>query len=138
MLTTYSKMPRWMRDFLPLILWMGLIFWFSSRSTLLPIENEMGEKLLYKSAHITVYGVLAWLWWRAISPRRTINWSTLLLAVGLSALYGISDEIHQLYVPGRHGQVADVLFDTSGALASMLLVHRVVLAHQKDSEVIQL
>ena len=107
---------------------MGLIFRFSSRSVLLPLESEAGEKLLYKSAHIFVYAVLAWLWWRAISPRRAVNWSIILSAAGLSALYGISDEIHQLFVPGRHGQVADVLFDTSGALAMMLIVRRVASA----------
>jgi len=126
-LTTIAKLPRWLRDFLPLILWMGLIFWFSSRSVLLTIESDAGEKLFYKSAHIFVYALLAWLWWRAISPQRAVNWATILAAVGLSALYGISDEIHQLFVPGRHGQVADVLFDTSGALAMMLIVRRAAL-----------
>jgi len=126
--TVTSKLPRWLRDFLPLLLWMGLIFWFSSRSVLLTIENDASEKLFYKSAHVLVYGGLGWLWWRAISPHRRASWSTILAAVGLSALYGISDEIHQLYVPGRHGQVADVLFDTSGALAMMLVIRRVASA----------
>ena len=46
------------------------------------------------------------------------------MALGLTILYGISDEIHQLFVLGRVGQIADVLFDTSGALAMILLLRR--------------
>jgi VanZ family protein len=47
------------------------------------------------------------------------------LAFVLTTLYGITDEIHQLYVPGRHGQPADVLFDAAGALAMILLIRRI-------------
>ncbi|RME75026.1 MAG: hypothetical protein D6784_08775 [Chloroflexi bacterium] len=115
---------RWLGDFLPLLLWMGLIFWLSSRPTLIAIEHELWQKLFYKSAHVFTYAVLCWLWWRALSARRETGWHVLLAAVLLAGLYGVSDEIHQLYVPGRHGQAADVLFDLSGALAAVLLVRR--------------
>lgn len=35
------------------------------------------------------------------------------------ALYSVSDEIHQIFVPGRSGMIKDVLIDTSGALCGM-------------------
>ena len=116
------SLPRWLRDFAPLLFWMTLIFWLSDQSTLLEIENDAGEKTVYKSAHILTYAFLAWLWWRALSPQRKATWPLLGAAFGLATLYGISDEIHQLYVPGRHGRFADVLFDASGALAMVLLL----------------
>lgn len=124
MLARLSGLPRWLRDFLPLLIWMSIIFWLSSQSVLVDIERAGADKLFYKSAHILAYGLMAWLWWRALAPQRRITWPVLLTACLLATLYGISDEIHQRFVPGRHGRVADVLFDASGALAMILLIRR--------------
>jgi VanZ family protein len=120
-----EDVPRWLRDGLPLVLWMGLIFAFSSQPALINLESDTDEKMLYKTAHFIVYAVLAWLWWRFLAPQRQLNWSVLLLAFVLTTLYGITDEIHQLFVPSRHGQPADVLFDAAGALAMILLIRRI-------------
>jgi VanZ family protein len=122
MFARYYALPRWLRDIAPLILWMALIFILSSRSTLVEIESGTGEKLFNKSAHVIVYGILAWLWWRALTAQRQITWPILFTALTLTVLYGISDEFHQSFVPGRHGRVSDVLFDASGALAMILLI----------------
>jgi VanZ family protein len=104
---------------------MGLIFWLSSQSALIEIEDEMQEKAVFKAAHIIAYAVLAWFWWRALAPQRQISWTIFSSVFALTTLYGISDEIHQLFVPGRYGRVADVLFDASGALAMILVLRRV-------------
>ena len=44
------------------------------------------------------------------------------LAFLICVLYAISDEIHQLFVPGRAGQVRDVLIDSSGSFLGIFLV----------------
>lgn len=119
-----SAWPRWLRDFVPLALWMGLIFFLSSQSVLIDIDNQVGDKTFYKSAHFFAYAVLMWLMWRALSPGRRAGWPVLLAALALTVLYGVSDEVHQLFVPGRHGRLADVLFDSAGALAMTLLLRR--------------
>ena len=103
---------------------MALIFTLSHQSVLVEIEHAVGEKVFYKTAHIVVYAILTWLWWRALSPQREVSWSVLTTALSLTVLYGISDEIHQLFIPGRHGRIADVLFDASGALAMILLLRQ--------------
>ena len=121
----FAQLPRWLRDFAPLILCMGLIFWLSSRSILVTIDDPANEKLFFKSSHVIAYAALAWLWWRTLSARRLINWPILAMTLTFTILYGISDEIHQLFVPGRHGRVADVLFDASGALLMVLLLRRI-------------
>ena len=117
-------LPRWLRDFAPLLFLMALIFWLSNQSRLLEIENDISEKTFYKSAHILAYAFLAWCWWRALSPQREVTWRLLWLAFGLTVLYGVSDEIHQLFVPGRYGRFTDVLFDAGGALIMILLLRR--------------
>jgi VanZ family protein len=122
MLFRVETLPRWLRDFLPLVLWMLLIFVLSSQPRLIDIDNEAGEKFFFKSAHIIVYGILAWLWWRTLAPQRHIGWAVLFMAFALTMLYGISDEFHQSFVSGRHGRLADVLFDAGGALAMILLI----------------
>ncbi len=120
-----AALPRWLRDFAPLFFWMVLLFVLSSRPVLLEIENEAGNLSFYKFAHMIAYAVLTWLWWRAISPQRKTTWPIVLTALGLTILFGISDEIHQLFVPGRHGRIADVLFDSAGALMMILLIRHV-------------
>ncbi|HSH41142.1 MAG TPA: VanZ family protein, partial [Arenicellales bacterium] len=48
------------------------------------------------------------------------------LALGLAVLYGISDEWHQSFVPGREPDVLDVLADGVGAAVGILLLHMLV------------
>ena len=118
----FYVLPRWLRDIAPLIFWMALIFILSSRSTLVEFESGTSEKLFNKSAHVIVYALLAWLWWRALTAQRQITWPILFTTLTLTILYGISDEYHQSFVPGRHSQLSDVLFDASGALGMILLI----------------
>lgn len=113
---------RWLPDFLPVGLWMGLIFTLSAQPTLVQIDQPLMAILFFKTAHVVVYAILAGLWWRVLTKQRSATWPILLAAFSLTVGYGITDEIHQLYVPGRHGRFADVLFDASGALAMILLI----------------
>lgn len=46
----------------------------------------------------------------------------ILFALGFTTIYAASDEIHQLFVPGRHGCVKDVFIDVAGAIAVVLIV----------------
>jgi VanZ family protein len=46
-----------------------------------------------------------------------------LVAVALAGLYGLSDEWHQMYVPHRVAEMADVMKDLGGAVAGAALFH---------------
>lgn len=85
-----------------------------------------------KLAHFTEYAVLGMLMLNAVmqvervSGRSKPNGSTgsrraAAIAWVLCTIYAITDEIHQLYVPGRTGKPLDVLIDSSGVLAGVLL-----------------
>jgi VanZ family protein len=101
------------------IAWMGLIFALSHRSTL-PLPKSVSFTSVL--GHFSVYFVLAiLLWWVlglfSLSPtaRFAVSWV-------LAVLYGISDEWHQSFIPGRYPDVMDVITDAIGAACGLLLV----------------
>lgn len=107
---------RW----LPPLAWMGLIFYLSAQPDLPRVPEPLLDLILKKAAHAFVYAVLAALWQRALNRRvggAPLPW---LIAV----LYAITDEIHQTFVPGRHGRATDVLIDGMGAAAGLLFMAR--------------
>lgn len=96
------------------IVWMGVIFALSS----LPggaVPGRFGSL-----GHFTVYAVLGALYFLALSGRAPLSRAAV-VAVALASLYGITDEFHQSFVPGRTPDVVDWLVDTLGAGAGVLL-----------------
>jgi vanZ family protein len=77
--------------------------------------------LVRKSAHIIAYFILGILMYRAL--RITIRcWRTRTvasLALLSCSLYAVTDEIHQLFVPGRSGELRDVMIDSIAALVGV-------------------
>lgn len=79
--------------------------------------------IVRKSAHFTAYfslGVLSFL--SLLTYEKSIKFK-LLSSGAFCFLYSISDEIHQLFVKGRSGEVRDVLIDTVGAILGILIVY---------------
>ncbi|MFB0527055.1 MAG: VanZ family protein [bacterium] len=108
------KIFLFLRLWLPVGLWCGAIFYLSSLPNL-ATPWGMWDIILRKIAHITEYGILAFLVWRAISRSIKINLArTYAWSGALSLLYAISDEIHQNFVPTRNGSAFDVLIDALG------------------------
>ena len=100
---------------------MGLIFFLSAQPDL---STGLGfwDLVLRKLAHMTAFGLLTLLWWRALpGPARRAGY----IAAAISLLYAVSDEYHQSFVEGRHASVVDWGIDTAGAaLASWRLRSR--------------
>lgn len=74
-----------------------------------------------KSAHFLIYMLLGMLLISFIYEFSFSNKRMFFLAIFLAFLYACSDEIHQLFVPGRSGQISDVLLDTVGASVGVLV-----------------
>jgi VanZ family protein len=112
---------------LPPVLWMALIFYFSSQAqTSLPDFGAF-EFSIKKLAHVTVYVVLYLLLFRTLRGIRGYRLAGLgiyVLPAIVAILYGISDEIHQTFVAGRNGTFSDVLIDCVGVLGGYLLARR--------------
>ncbi len=103
---------------------MGIIFFLS---------NQPGDSLdlpdipdLDKGLHCIVYGVLALSALFAVPEYKyqaNPFWVSLLVVL-FCLLYGISDEFHQSFIPGRFPSVLDLLADTIGAVVVVLVWFR--------------
>ncbi|MFT3895787.1 MAG: VanZ family protein [Anaerolineales bacterium] len=98
---------------------MAVIFYFSSQpSNELPNFGLL-DYLVKKSGHMTVYAALALSLWFALEWKLDWRWLAWLIAV----LYAATDEFHQVFTPGRHPSVWDVvIFDNLGALISLAVI----------------
>ena len=141
---------------LALVLWCVVIFMFSANNadesnkqsdavfnTVIEFVNPVYDSLdttaqaeykdtatfiIRKLAHFSEYALLGILAFINFSKVKKLGYRGLFAAV-FSCIYASSDEIHQLFVPGRAGQVRDVLIDTSGAVAGILLA---ILRHKRQ------
>jgi len=104
---------------LPPLAWMGVIFYLSGQPKLPAPPEPMLDLMLKKGAHFTVYAILAFLWWRVLSRGKMTDRAALGLAFAVAVSYGLSDEFHQSFVPGRHPGLSDVLIDALGAAVAV-------------------
>ena len=81
------------------------------------------QTFVRKAAHFGVYGLLGCLLAGATLTYKKMKFLKRLLAAGtVCILYAVSDEIHQLFVPGRSCQFKDMMIDSLGALLGILAV----------------
>ena len=124
------------------IIWMVVIFCFSNepatesskrsdgiiKNTISRIINddrpetiEKYTKPVRKTAHFCIYLILGLLVFNCFE----IDKKYILYAILICLLYSITDEIHQLFVPGRSGEVLDMFIDTAGATLGIISEYKV-------------
>ena len=111
--------------FLPALLIMIVIFAFSSVPKQEMPNFGLLDIFVKKGGHVLGYALLALAYWYGLSaiPGGS-KIRPYFLAYILSALYAISDEFHQSFVPGRHATWVDALIiDGSGAILALGLVY---------------
>lgn len=132
-----------------LILWMILIFCFSAQDgnasgemsdgfifQVISIIEKIGNvsldnveitdsfvSLIRKIAHFSVYFVLGILLMNLLKEYRISLGKQVIYSLLISLIYACSDEIHQLFVPGRSGNLFDVMIDMLGCLCSIVLIY---------------
>lgn len=133
-------------DIILVISWMGLVFWFSSQvgdtskvqsgNTIRKIillfnknittENleiivEALQPFVRKLAHFSLYTLGGILIYNLLNKYSLISKKKVAYTIAIGMLYATSDEIHQLFVPYRSGQITDVLIDTSGIITGIII-----------------
>lgn len=107
-------LQRFFFFWLPLIGYMLLIFILSSEPAPEDIPDIWNfDKLL----HFSAYGVLGILWFRALKKHlgEVRNKKLLFLSFLFATFYGISNEIHQHFIPEREASIADAIANGLGA-----------------------
>ena len=117
-----------LRYWVPVALYAGLIFFFSAQSHPeddLPsfLFKEVSDKVL----HAVEYAVLALLCYRAFrwAAGPVLARQAVVLAILTASVYGLTDEVHQAFVPFRDSSWQDWLADTVGATLAAVGVGRV-------------
>src|SRR5699024_5090243 len=133
------------------LIWMGVIFFLSHQPgsqpsdlssgitdvivhtlqhivPFLPMEDVFFHHFIRKSAHFTAYCILGILVIHALSEP---NWRRYMTAFLIAVVYAMTDEFHQLFIPGRSGELRDVAIDSVGAatgigiyMLSMFIISR--------------
>ena len=110
-------MKHFLYYWLPVLVYAGLIFYLSSLPTIPPLVIEiMPETLIW---HVIEYAILGILLFRAFINSRNdiLKNNAIFLAIMIASFYGITDEIHQLFVPGRIFSYLDMMVDFVGSNA---------------------
>ena len=107
----------------PAVLYAGAIFFLSSQSH--PEEqlpSFLLENVSDKVLHAVEYGILAVLCFRTFrwAAGPAVARQAVVLAIVTASVYGITDEVHQLFVPFRESSWQDWLADTIGAAIGAL------------------
>lgn len=116
-----TRYTHFLKFWLPVYLYAALIFVHSSLSSP-PIALKIlhGDKLV----HLIEYAIFGYLLGRAAknSSAFKIRAHFRILAVSVAILYGLTDEFHQYFVPGRKADIFDVLADGVGAFLGQMLI----------------
>jgi VanZ family protein len=104
---------------------LGLVAWAAVIFTLSSFPNPPGPRVTEPRAvvaHVVFYAVLGYLAVRWLAAwRGTAGLPVAAAAWLLAVAYGISDEVHQAFVPNRHASALDVLADAAGAALGVAL-----------------
>ena len=143
-----SKLKSLAKYWLPVVLWAFVIFSASgdkksvhrSSRIIEPVVRwlvpDISDEALWrvvlvvrKGAHLTEYAIFAMLLWWALRKARQwgeAGWSRQRAwwAWGIAAAFAMTDEFHQVFVPGRQASFWDVLIDSCGAAGGLVLLWR--------------
>jgi VanZ family protein len=111
-----------MLQWIPVIIYAGLIFYISDQPSLgIPSEISLFDPK-HVTLHVLEYLPLGLLAARAASKTKGLaRYNTINFSAALGVFYGLTDEAHQYFVPGRTASLWDVFADTAGVLLGLML-----------------
>ena len=104
------KFAKW---WLPVIVWMGVIFIGSSIGNVPRVGGTTLDGLVHRAAHVLEFAILGALCC-VREQGKPITKREMIMTLIVVALYGASDEFHQRFTPGRSSEGLSVLFDVAG------------------------
>lgn len=108
---------------LPVLIWCSVIYYFSSVPNLKSDLSSELDFVLRKIAHMSEYGILTFLFFRAAAQKLSHR-KSIVFSIIFSISYSLTDEYHQLFVAGRSGSLMDVFIDTIGIFSAAFLIDK--------------
>lgn len=103
---------------------MATIWWMSDKSRLPGMPGFTQEVWSYLG-HISAFGLLGLcVWWALGMNTRLLDRERTIYAIAITTAYGLLDEFHQSFVPGRDTSVFDLLADFAGATIAVIVISR--------------
>jgi hypothetical protein len=119
--------PSKMHVALPL-LFMAVLYWLSSLpGTPLPDDPALYGLFYWvppsvqNALHVPAFAVLSWAFWWALGAWLRVPSARAISACAIASVYGVFDEWHQSFVPGRYASLTDVTLDVAGAVLGIWL-----------------
>ena len=113
-----KKISRIIFYWAPAIIWMGVIFYLSSRVRVSLTKQFITDFIIFKTLHMVEYAILYFLLFRGFYSfkKEKLSWNKRMIsALIISIIYAATDEMHQLSTPTRQGTVRDIIIDAAGA-----------------------
>jgi len=89
-------------------------------------SDSISTFLIRKSAHIFMFFVLGALLYLLMKSFKLSRNKRIGFSILIAAIYGVVDELHQTFVPGRSGELRDVAIDTIGASLGVALCYNII------------
>lgn len=93
--------------------------------------KEKYTHITRKTAHFTIYLILGLFVGLLLKEYNLETKKIIIYGIIICMLYAISDEIHQLFVSGRSGEIKDVLIDTCGSTVGLLIQKKTRILNKK-------
>ena len=114
---------NFVRDQLPAILWAFLIFLLSSiPADLIPLPNIFQFDKVIHIGIFFFFGLFIYRAYNLFWTQSSFSFSRALATLLTVTIYGILDEFHQKFVPGRTPDVWDATADTTGGIFAIVLI----------------
>ena len=84
------------------------------------------ESVIRKIAHFSIYTIVGVLLMSLVSTYKIDELSRISISLICGIIYATSDEIHQVFIPGRSGQISDVILDSMGVALGIFLIMFVI------------
>lgn len=104
----------------------GKIYRITHKTVTEEQKVEIQEKythLVRKSAHFTIYLILGLLVGMLLKEYNIETKKIIIVGILICMTYATTDEIHQLFVHGRSGEIRDVLIDTCGSTIGIIAIN---------------
>ena len=119
-----KRIIKFLSLWLPVALWAGLIFHFSSGTVPSASQIYWQDFAVKKIGHFLLFGVLAVLIYRGLIGQGLNRKKAAVWAVIIAFFYGATDEFHQMFTQGREARVRDIFIDGIGAGVVIYFIYR--------------